>query len=290
MALIKCPECGKKVSDKASTCPECGNPVPKKKGIGCIGGLLLLIIGLMVVVGISESIEENRKKSAAVKRAAQLQAAKIKSQQLRAKLFKEKRYTILAEIRTLIDKGEHQQAFSKAATYIQFGDPELKKLHSQANEQILLAKVKKIWSGDSKRNMEIYAQLKAINPKNEKYKKKYEHYAAKLKAKQIAASAKKAKAEKKRRARVTKFGEPPVQSGWDGSYRAVSRYLEAVANDPDSIKIDNCTKVYHIAEGWLVGCDYRGKNAFGGMVRNSNWFIIIRNTVVKMKPSDAYNP
>ena len=27
MALIKCPECGKQVSDKASSCPNCGCPV-----------------------------------------------------------------------------------------------------------------------------------------------------------------------------------------------------------------------------------------------------------------------
>lgn len=27
MALIKCPECGKQVSDKASSCPNCGCPI-----------------------------------------------------------------------------------------------------------------------------------------------------------------------------------------------------------------------------------------------------------------------
>ncbi len=27
MALIKCPECGKQVSDKASSCPQCGCPI-----------------------------------------------------------------------------------------------------------------------------------------------------------------------------------------------------------------------------------------------------------------------
>ncbi len=27
MALIKCSECGKEVSDKARTCPYCGNPI-----------------------------------------------------------------------------------------------------------------------------------------------------------------------------------------------------------------------------------------------------------------------
>jgi len=27
MALIKCPECGNNVSDKAKNCPHCGNPI-----------------------------------------------------------------------------------------------------------------------------------------------------------------------------------------------------------------------------------------------------------------------
>lgn len=29
MALIKCSECGKEISDKAETCPSCGNPINK---------------------------------------------------------------------------------------------------------------------------------------------------------------------------------------------------------------------------------------------------------------------
>ena len=31
MALIKCPECGKEISDKASVCPNCGTPIADKK-------------------------------------------------------------------------------------------------------------------------------------------------------------------------------------------------------------------------------------------------------------------
>ena len=27
MALIKCPECGKEISDKAESCPHCGYPI-----------------------------------------------------------------------------------------------------------------------------------------------------------------------------------------------------------------------------------------------------------------------
>ena len=31
MALIKCSECGKEISDKAESCPNCGNPISKKE-------------------------------------------------------------------------------------------------------------------------------------------------------------------------------------------------------------------------------------------------------------------
>lgn len=29
MALIKCPECGKEISDKATACPNCGMPLKR---------------------------------------------------------------------------------------------------------------------------------------------------------------------------------------------------------------------------------------------------------------------
>jgi len=31
MALIKCPECGREVSDRVQTCIHCGYPIPKPK-------------------------------------------------------------------------------------------------------------------------------------------------------------------------------------------------------------------------------------------------------------------
>jgi len=33
MALINCPECGKEVSDKATSCPNCGNPINSQNAI-----------------------------------------------------------------------------------------------------------------------------------------------------------------------------------------------------------------------------------------------------------------
>lgn len=74
MALIKCTECGKEVSDKASTCPNCGAPIgtgttpkvmpvqegkikpvkEKKKG-SCLK-TVLIIFGVLIILGIIGSM------------------------------------------------------------------------------------------------------------------------------------------------------------------------------------------------------------------------------------------
>jgi hypothetical protein len=58
MALIKCTECGKEISDKAKTCPSCGAPVvtPKTKATkalsGCLGIIIVLSLALIVLLAI----------------------------------------------------------------------------------------------------------------------------------------------------------------------------------------------------------------------------------------------
>lgn len=56
MAMVKCKECGKDVSNQAAACPQCGAPVvavaakaPKKK-TGCAS--VIVVFGLIVIVGI----------------------------------------------------------------------------------------------------------------------------------------------------------------------------------------------------------------------------------------------
>lgn len=64
MALIKCHECGKEISDLAKTCPHCGAPTNPKAddmkelgsglqnlGAGCSSlGTLLIVIGVVIVL------------------------------------------------------------------------------------------------------------------------------------------------------------------------------------------------------------------------------------------------
>lgn len=65
MALIKCPECGKEISDMVKKCPNCGyklKQVDKKKikKFGIIGVVLtiLIIIGVIVGVNINKNNQE----------------------------------------------------------------------------------------------------------------------------------------------------------------------------------------------------------------------------------------
>jgi hypothetical protein len=106
---------------------------------------------------------------------------------------------------------------------------------------------------------------------------------------QAAELSKEAKAQAARiQAQDETFGKAPERSGYDGTYRVVKNYLEVVMHDPDSLEMDTCTKVYRTDKGWLVGCDYRGKNAYGAMVKVFHWFTIRQNKVVQEHEESAY--
>lgn len=69
MGLIKCPECGKEISDKVSSCPNCGYPLGKnetmnKKIIWIIAGIFGIIALLVLLSGMSDLFHASRTESA----------------------------------------------------------------------------------------------------------------------------------------------------------------------------------------------------------------------------------
>ena len=54
MALVKCKECGKEISNTAKTCPNCG-AVQKKSGFGCLT-IILIIVALGVLLAVFASL------------------------------------------------------------------------------------------------------------------------------------------------------------------------------------------------------------------------------------------
>lgn len=47
MALIKCKECGNRISKEAESCPQCGAPRKKKAKLSILG-IFLVLLGLFI--------------------------------------------------------------------------------------------------------------------------------------------------------------------------------------------------------------------------------------------------
>lgn len=86
MAMLKCAECGAKISDKAASCPSCGAPrtanqAITKKRIGC-GTVVLAVFGAFLAVGITinavDSYQQGRDEAAAREQVAERFEAKRK--------------------------------------------------------------------------------------------------------------------------------------------------------------------------------------------------------------------
>ncbi len=131
MALINCPECKKKVSEKAATCPSCG-------------------------YAIAANIQEVRKK----------EKAEAKSALSGCLIFI---IMIVGVVYWMMPSAEEPQAKVQEKIKVQ----EKVKLTA---EQILYNKVKKIPAKQIAANRDGYEKLVKMNPNNDFYKKKYEHY------------------------------------------------------------------------------------------------------------------
>ena len=59
MALIKCPECGKDISDKAGKCPECGCPIKKIRKRYIILGITIAMLTIVIGAKVVKNIQGN---------------------------------------------------------------------------------------------------------------------------------------------------------------------------------------------------------------------------------------
>ncbi len=79
---------------------------------------------------------------------------------------------------------------------------------------------------------------------------------------------------------ISKHGPEPLMKEFNNSYFEVAEYLQQVAVDPDSVKINSCTNAKKTDKGWLVRCKYTAKNKRGEVGAGSNDFYISNNEVV----------
>lgn len=69
MALVKCKECGGKVSTKAKTCPNCGAKLPKKTSIVTWAVLMLIVFGVYSSWQIESNLTPEQRKAMSEQRA-----------------------------------------------------------------------------------------------------------------------------------------------------------------------------------------------------------------------------
>lgn len=187
--------------------------------------------------------------------------------------FDANRETILKEAHQYLQDKAYWLVLDSTKKYSDLKDSELIALRRQAEELMLYEKTRNLPAADVSGNLKGYIKLLEFDPDNATYQKKKAHYQAKFDA-----------WEKK----VAPFGPKPKPKSWDGTYREVERFLEQNLKDPGSLKMGSCTECYHNDLGWLVGCDYRAKNSFGGYVREAKWFTIRGGQVIKVEEADAY--
>ena len=174
---------------------------------------------------------------------------------------------ILSSRGSLLNK-EYKLAVSQSAKYLASGDNELNEIHSSAKKHLdearkiektkkLLAQLKTTPSREYSKNRRLYQSLVKLHPDNELYKNKADFYSNKVeeeKQRQIRDVARKKRIK-------NQFSQ------WDGSHYNLERLIKKAMNDPDSYKHDE-TSYWDKGSYIIVQTSYRGKNAFGGIVRN----------------------
>jgi hypothetical protein len=249
---------------------------------------------IFFVLIINSSISETNKANESAQQAQEmLRQAMQKQKQAeidkRNNYFIDNKMVIIKEIEQLNQDKKYIDGIKQANQYIQTKDKELLALKKEmedkqgeiekaVNTKNILNELKKLSASEVNKNYELYQKLVQLHPNNQEYNSKMKVYADKV-----------AKIEAKNAAENIFYGTAPIASGWDGSYNEVERYLKTVMNDPSSLEMDKCSSVFKVKKGWAVWCSYRGKNGFGGMVLNSNWFIIRQNQVVAIEDTNAYS-
>jgi len=260
--------------------------------------LWLVFIGSVIYSSIQDSqvraekaMQAEHEKQVILAKQEKIKLDKLrKERDERSKYFLQNKASIIEKIKILGSQKKYAEGIGIINQFIQTQDKDLLTLKQDFETQQgqvkinkrtkeILTQLKKIPAYQLEKNYNLYKELLKMHPKNSTYNQKMKHYANKI-----------VEVEAKKTAEKLFYGEKPVQSAWNGSYRVVNRYLKQVMHDPSSLDIDSCTPVYKVENtGWIVGCRYRGKNAFGGMVLNQNWFVIRQNQVVDVKDSDTFS-
>ncbi|WP_272233751.1 hypothetical protein [Pseudomonas syringae] len=257
--------------------------------------VLIVLIGLTAstyVLNIHTSHIEDQRVAAAkaeqdrtdqLEREASAAAAQAKIESTR-QFYVTNKSSILQEIATALNSRDVNKATTINARYASvITDPEYLALQQKLAtlvDEIALAKreqerkdtiagllkdLKTLNAADYTKAISLYTSLLQLEPANKAYQQNLERFKkaeasrqAKIEADQQAAAA-----------RASRIKQIESQfSQWDGSHRTFERLIKQAMNDPDSYDhVD--TRYVDKGKFIRVYCTFRGKNAFGGTVKNT---------------------
>ena len=279
MAMTNCKECKTKISNKAESCPQCGAPNTKKtkdSSVGC-GSLLVILIAIGFIGSqISQCNTENERQAQQQRIDAASQAAAL-ARKAELEQFISDPAATLEKAEALSEQSRWRDVVQLLEPFLPAQNEKAQHLYNNALEQSLVSELAKIPASNAKANFHRYDRLVKLRPENPTYKEKRDRYKARWEEQQA-----------KEVAEALIYGSRPVKSEWDGSYPEVKTYLKLTAHDPDSIEFVGCTDLFKNPDGWVVGCQYRGNNAFGGKILTANWFRIQSGVVVQVYDADAF--
>lgn len=224
---------------------------------------VFFIISMSLIAYDSSNSDE-----AKAKEQAKAQAEKIvQDRKDNLEYFAKNKTTILTQLNTLLTNQDYKGVVDGSRKYLITKDTDLQAIHNKAKEKLLLVDLNntKIEQGNFSKLSSIYQQLSSINPDSKNYKDDAEYYAKQAKI----VEDKKKEAELKAQQAVERKKTLEAQfSPWDGSHRGLERHIKKVMNDPDSYQHDE-TRYIDRGDYLIIITSFRGKNAFGGVVRNT---------------------
>jgi len=285
-----------------------------------IGAVVIVLGGLIGFLYLDHYNREQEK--------AQQEARRLEEIQRKKDVFNNRRDQIIAGVKRRISAKDYKGAVSLSNSYLVSGDEELKELNRKAKNLFELAEdeekrekrtehilsilkeggpiavidrhervIYRNWDKSIldqplfvERNKDLYQELVDLNPNNKEYREMRSQFLQDLNDHREEKRIKRKIYEEEQAKRIAKFGNPPDVSIWGkhGYDGPVMKYLKDRAHDPSSISISNCSDLGYSQDGWIIKCEYRGINAFGAIVRQTNWFTIVDNKVINVEDSRVY--
>lgn len=230
-----------------------------------------LVFASLVLIGIYGNQVTKAQEEALAEQAKTQQEEERKQN---AQEFATNRTVILAQVDRHLTDSNPEAAIKLLSTYSTVDDDGLKQALKKANDQIQLnqnkAREKELLDQAAKTNNPnelhtIYSELSKLLPLEANYVEKRGRYEAAIeeaKKQDEEAEAAVAKALDRQKSIKSQF------SSWDGSHRNLERLIKKSMNDPDSYEHDS-TSYLDRKDHLLVQTSFRGKNAFGGVVKNT---------------------